>query len=33
MRDKACEVLTRHVNGCVAYTLESGALQMSDDVS
>lgn len=23
---KACEVLTRHVNGCVTYTLESGAL-------
>jgi DNA-binding GntR family transcriptional regulator len=22
----ACEVLSRHVNGCVAYTLESGAL-------
>jgi DNA-binding GntR family transcriptional regulator len=25
--DRACEVLTRHVNGCVAYTLESGALR------
>lgn len=25
--DQACEVLTRHVNGCVAYTLESGALR------
>lgn len=24
--DKACAVLTQHVNGCVAYTLESGAL-------
>jgi DNA-binding GntR family transcriptional regulator len=24
--DKACDVLTRHVNGCVAYTLKSGAL-------
>jgi DNA-binding GntR family transcriptional regulator len=24
--DKACMVLTRHVNGCVAYTLENGAL-------
>jgi DNA-binding GntR family transcriptional regulator len=24
--DKACAVLTRHVNGCVSYTLESGAL-------
>jgi DNA-binding GntR family transcriptional regulator len=23
---KACEVLTRHVDGCVAYTLERGAL-------
>ncbi len=25
--DRACEVLTQHVNGCVAYTLESGALR------
>jgi DNA-binding GntR family transcriptional regulator len=24
--DRACAVLTQHVNGCVAYTLESGAL-------
>jgi DNA-binding GntR family transcriptional regulator len=24
---KACEVLARHVNGCVTYTLENGALQ------
>lgn len=24
--EKACEILTRHVNGCVRYTLESGAL-------
>lgn len=24
--DKACAVLTRHVNGCVAYTLKTGAL-------
>jgi DNA-binding GntR family transcriptional regulator len=24
--DKACTVLTHHVNGCVAYTLKSGAL-------
>lgn len=24
--DQACTVLIRHVNGCVAYTLESGAL-------
>jgi DNA-binding GntR family transcriptional regulator len=25
--DQACEVLARHVNGCVAHTLESGALR------
>ena len=25
--DRACEVLTRHVNGCVAHTLDSGALR------
>ena len=25
--DKACAVLARHVNGCVTYTLENGALQ------
>ncbi|MCB5176930.1 GntR family transcriptional regulator [Microvirga lenta] len=25
--DRACEVLTRHVNGCVASTLESGVLR------
>ena len=25
--DKACEVLTQHVNGCVAYTLKRGALK------
>jgi DNA-binding GntR family transcriptional regulator len=25
--DKACGVLTRHVNGCVTYTLQSGALK------
>jgi DNA-binding GntR family transcriptional regulator len=25
--DRACEVLSRHVNGCVAYTLEGGALR------
>lgn len=25
--ERACEVLTRHVNGCVAYTLDKGALQ------
>jgi DNA-binding GntR family transcriptional regulator len=25
--EKACEVLARHVNGCVSYTLENGALQ------
>jgi DNA-binding GntR family transcriptional regulator len=25
--DRACEELARHVNGCVAYTLESGALR------
>ena len=24
--DKACAVLTQHVNGCVAYTLKTGAL-------
>jgi DNA-binding GntR family transcriptional regulator len=24
---RACEVLTRHVDGCVSYSLESGALQ------
>jgi DNA-binding GntR family transcriptional regulator len=24
--DRACAVLTRHVNGCVAYTLKTGAL-------
>jgi DNA-binding GntR family transcriptional regulator len=24
--DRACAVLTRHVNGCVAYTLDRGAL-------
>jgi DNA-binding GntR family transcriptional regulator len=24
--DRACEILNRHVNGCVAYTLKSGAL-------
>jgi DNA-binding GntR family transcriptional regulator len=24
---KACEVLAQHVNGCVTYTLESGALK------
>ncbi|WP_210495158.1 GntR family transcriptional regulator [Microvirga antarctica] len=24
--DEACRLLTQHVNGCVAYTLESGAL-------
>ena len=24
---QACEVLTQHVNGCVAYTLDSGALR------
>ena len=25
--DRACEVLTRHVNGCVTHTLDSGALR------
>jgi DNA-binding GntR family transcriptional regulator len=25
--DRACAVLTRHVNGCVAHTLDSGALR------
>lgn len=25
--DRACDVLARHVNGCVAYTLDSGALR------
>jgi DNA-binding GntR family transcriptional regulator len=25
--EKACEVLTQHVNGCVIYTLKSGALK------
>jgi DNA-binding GntR family transcriptional regulator len=25
--DRACEMLTRHVNGCVAHTLDSGALR------
>jgi DNA-binding GntR family transcriptional regulator len=25
--EQACAVLNRHVNGCVAYTLESGALK------
>ena len=25
--DRACELLTRHVNGCVDYTLDSGALR------
>ncbi|WP_046864464.1 GntR family transcriptional regulator [Microvirga massiliensis] len=25
--DRACEVLTHHVNGCVAHTLDSGALR------
>ena len=25
--DKACEVLTQHVNGCVTYTLRGGALK------
>jgi DNA-binding GntR family transcriptional regulator len=25
--DKACEVLTQHVNGCVTYTLKGGALK------
>ncbi|UVF20382.1 FCD domain-containing protein [Microvirga terrae] len=25
--DRACQVLTGHVNGCVAFTLESGALK------
>jgi DNA-binding GntR family transcriptional regulator len=25
--DRACEVLDRHVNGCVAHTLDSGALR------
>ena len=24
---RACAVLTRHVDGCVAYTLENGALR------